>query len=353
MEKNSQDELSDAQAEEVADIVDALTFELRSELKVLGAEVDALGKDVDELEEKVAMMDVPEDNIEFGMDVTTSFEVASYDVESGSEQLATMALWADGDALDLDLPVVSDDSLAASTGLTLPELADVIDDDGNIDWAKFADKFEGEDYDVAEVLSTLAGTTNGVANYPDFSWEDADDLPSEKRFWQEYDFNINGMLGDAKFNLDVDTITNSFMDEDSAFGYSEGDSNDFAMDTALLTVQYGDFTAIAGDHEEVTLAPYFVDDEDLEGLAVVTNQFGWDWNFLVASLDDQVEDDIYGFTASKDMDYGTVTGKVYQARKVAEQVSVVGLAVSDVEVTDVVTVGGECFCQLKFDPFIN
>src|SRR6056297_355146 len=83
------DELTDKQAEEVADIVKALTFEFKAELKVLGAEIDALGEDMAALEEKVNAMDVPQDNIEFGVTVDSMFEVASYKDDTAEDIAAT------------------------------------------------------------------------------------------------------------------------------------------------------------------------------------------------------------------------------------------------------------------------
>ncbi|RAK09787.1 S-layer family protein [Halanaerobium saccharolyticum] len=311
MEKNTQDSLSDAQAEEVADIVDALTFELQAELKVLGADIDALGKDVDELAAKVDAMDVPEDNIEFGMDVTTSFEVANYEDETNEKLVASMLLWADGDALDLDMPVANNA------------------------------------YDANDLANTADGYIDRLTanNFPQTGedWEDGDALPSEKRFWQEYDFNINGNLGEAKFNLDVDTFTNMFSEEDSAFGYQELDSKDFVMDSALLTVEYYGATMKAGDHADYGVARYFNDEEDLRGLEVAKNYYDIDWTFLAAGedTDDGSETDVYGVTAAKDMDFGTVTGNLYQARLGGDQISTVGIGIEDVVLTDVVTVGGE------------
>ncbi|ADQ13905.1 S-layer homology domain-containing protein [Halanaerobium hydrogeniformans] len=292
MERNMPESLTDQQAEEVADIVEALTFELRAELEVLGADVDALYEDFEALEAKVDAMDVPEDNIEFGVTVETIFEVADY----GDNVKEAGRLWADGDALDLDLA----------------------EDFG--DW---------EDANVDEA-----------------------DLPSEKRFWQEIGFDVYGNVGDADFHLEVDTLVNVFTEEKSAFGYAEDDESNFAMDTALLTVDYADTTFLVGDHVDASIARYFVDEEDLQGLAVVKNYLDIDWTFLVAGYgegDEEVGDtgiilndiDIYGVTASTDMDFGTVTGRAYQARLPEDQLNVLGLAVSNVALTDVVTVGGE------------
>ncbi|RQD78979.1 MAG: S-layer homology domain-containing protein [Halanaerobium sp. MSAO_Bac5] len=293
MERNMPESLTDQQAEEVADIVEALTFELRAELQVLGADLDALYEDVEALEAKVDAMDVPEDNIEFGVTVETIFEVADY----GDEDLAAIALWADGELID-ESPVT-----------------------------------------------------------------DAADFPSEKRFWQEIGFDVYGNVGDANFHLEVDTIQNVFTSEyvnDDLAAISptfegESDSPEFEMDTALLTVDYADTTFLVGDHVDASIARYFVDEEDLQGLAVVKNYLDIDWTFLVAGYGegDDLENDIdlYGVTASTDMDFGTVTARVYQARLGSDQLNVLGLAVSDVALTDVVTVGGEvAFTDSTDDP---
>jgi len=317
MAKNTNDSLSDAQAEEVADIVDALTFELSAELKVLGADIDALGKDMDELEAKVDALDVPQDNIEFGMDVTTTFEAANYG-ENDVEKAATLSLLADGDAID-------------------------------------------------ENPNT-----------------DPDEFTSEKAFFQEYDFNINGELGDAEFNLDVDTIANVFTEEDHVLdiGTSESDSNDFTMDSALLEVSYNNYGFQIGDLADYSVAPYFNDEEDREGIEMTTSYWDTDFKAFVLGADtstdtssytvtgtngntvsatqsvdsDSNDEEYYGVEAAKDMDFGTVTGKLYHARDIdfdgvnmaeyavteeKNEVTILGVQVEDVVLTDAVSMGAE------------
>ncbi len=328
MEKNTQDELSDAQAEEVADIVDALTFELRSELKVLGAEVDALGKDVDELAATVEAMDVPEDNIEFGMDVTTKFEVADYDYDNAKELAAAMVLWADGDALDLDLPSIDGDEIDHIGAAMDIDNNNLIDTTGN-----------GTPDTSFNTLEELLVYLN--ENNDDFDWEDADALPSEKRFWQEYDFNIAGNLGDAEFNLAVDTITNSFTSEHSAFGYDEGNSNTFEMDSALLEVQIDPYGFRIGDLDGYHITKYLNDDEDMEGLEMTTNYWDTDFKAVVLGEDDDTERDYYGVEGTKEMTFGNLTGKMYQVRDDGANSSYLAAEVTDVEVTEALTMGGE------------
>ena len=315
MARNMPDALTEKQASEVADIVEALTFELRAELKVLGADLDALYEDVEALAAKVDALDIPEDNIEFAVTVKTIFEVADYNKDSAESLVATMALWADGDALDLDLPVFDDGTNKYASG------------------EEWLAAVAGQDADfVADFFETNAAVID---------LKDADGLPSEKRFWQEIGFDVHGNVGDARFHLEMDTLVNVFTSEKSAFGYAENDENDFVMDNALLTVEYADTTIKLGDLLDYGIARYFVDEEDLQGLSVHKDYLDIDWTFLVAGYGQDDDEDIYGVTAAKVMDFGTVTGRAYQARLPEDQLNVLGLAVSDIALTDTVILGGE------------
>ena len=309
MERNMPESLTEHQAEEVADIVEALTYELREELAVLGADVEVLAEDLEDLEARVDAMDVPEDNIEFSATVDTMFEVADYP-DADDEIAAAMVLWADDDALDLDLPVNEDGETVDGT----------------------SSETELEEY-VQNLLDNDSDEWDNI--------EDADDLPSEKRFWQEYNFNVYGNVGEANFLLDVDAISNVFTEEKSAFGYEESDDLDFEMDVATLYFEYEGIHMRAGDLEDEHLAPYYVDDEDLQGVEVAKDYLDIDWTFLVAGFGDEVTDDIYGVSASSDMDFGTLAGSFYQTRLDHDQLNVLSLALSDVAVADAVTLGGE------------
>jgi len=292
MEKNmpENETLSDGQAEEVADIVDALTFELKAELKVLGADVDALSADMAEMQKTVDQLkkDMPNDNIEFGMDITTTFETANY----GDEPAAALALWADGDALD---------------------------------------------YDIAD---------------------DTGDFPAEEAFYQEYDLTVMGNLGEAKFDLAVDTTTTVFTQEDTWFNDVSGlssavkdpasaDSNEFVMDTALLEVAYKDYGFKFGNFSDYQIEPYFVDEEDRDGMEMTTSYMGNDIKAFVVGTDGdgtaETDEETFGATVTREMDFGTVTGKLYHVRDHPsyDQVTDLAVEVSGVEVTEALTMGGE------------
>jgi polyhydroxyalkanoate synthesis regulator phasin len=282
MEKNSQDELSDAQAEEVADIVDALTFELRSELKVLGAEVDALGKDVEELEATVAEMDVPEDNIEFTMDVTTQAEVADYG-ENTTEEYAALELLEDGDAVD-------------------------------------------------EV----------------FAKGDYDEFVSKKAFFQEWDFGVNGELGDAEFNLAVDTIANVFTEEKHVDDkLAESETVNLEFDSALLEVAYNEMNFKMGDMDDYVATNYFLDDPDVEGIEMTTSYMDNDIKVFAVgegSDSDNPDRDYFGATIGRDMDFARLTGKVFYARdyNVAnDEITTVAVQAEDIAITEDFGMGAE------------
>ncbi|MTI58697.1 MAG: S-layer homology domain-containing protein [Firmicutes bacterium] len=288
--RNTGEELSNEQANEVRSIVQALTFEFRPELKEIGAAVDALAVDVDELDSRVsALEEQPRDNVSIAGTVTTYLQTGSY----GDDPEATAEALADGDALDIDLP-----------GKTS-------DDDG-----------------------------------------DQDDFPAEKAFYQEIDFNVNGNINEVNFDLAVDTITNGFTDYESyeyrdyKLGDQGNDDGDpIKMDTALLTISKNDYTFKAGDMGDYTAESYFFDDEDMEGieftapvgdgLELKTMAFGYD--------DGSSDEEYYGVNLTKDFGKTQVTGKVYQGIDIdsqKESVTDVALAVNSA-VTDLLNLSGE------------
>jgi polyhydroxyalkanoate synthesis regulator phasin len=324
MEKNTNETLSDAQAEEVADIVDALTFELRSELKVLGADVDALGKDMDELEAKVNALetDMPKDNIEFSGKVTAVFQAGDY----GDDKSATAEALADGDALDIDLPRT--------------EWVDS-SDNGTVDDGKYV-------------------STNGGGDY--------DDFPAEQAFYQEFDFVVNAEVSGINLDFVVDTITNGFTDYEG-YNYDkyeyvlgdQGDGKDIMMDTGRLDISKDNWMLKIGDMDDydVDENAYFFDVEDAEGVEFTGPVYGLDLKAFAIGFDEGADNDdpsreneYYGAAATKDFGKTQVTGKVYQGSIdgksfVNNGETVNGETVTDVAVavqsalTDALTVSGE------------
>jgi len=167
-----------------------------------------------------------------------------------------------------------------------------------------------------------------------------------------------GNLGEAKFDLAVDTTTTVFTQEDTWFNDVSGlssavkdpasaDSNEFVMDTALLEVAYKDYGFKFGNFSDYQIEPYFVDEEDRDGMEMTTSYMGNDIKAFVVGTDGdnklETDEETFGATVTREMDFGTVTGKLYHVRDHPsyDQVTDLAVEVSGVEVTEALTMGGE------------
>ena len=234
MEKNLQDEITDGQVEEVADIVDALTYEMEAELRVLGVEINKSAQALEELEATIAELKIPEDNIEFTAAVNSVFESANYKGENNSEIAAAMKLW------------------------------------------------------------------------------------------------------DSSFNLELDTITNVFTEENSAFAYAETDQNQLQMDSALLTIDYNRklFKRLrAGDLDDYHLTRYFVDEEDVEAVEVRTGYFDLDWTFFTGGFGQADNDQLFLIKTKKEFDTAEIYGEINQLRG-SDRITNLELGFKDYYLTD-------------------
>jgi hypothetical protein len=328
MERNTQDMLSDAQAQQVADIVDALTFEYRAELRVLGTDVDRLYQDMDALEAKVDALDIPQDNIEWGADVSAVLELSDY----GDNPGAAAILWADEDLLDLN---------------TTNDAGEWVVLDGN--------------GDESGTFATLEEAVDEVNNNPGYSIDaDLGDFPSEKNFYQEYNFNVTGDITGAEFNLNIDALSTYFADahgeifgDTSQFGINPvSDSGDFTIDSALLEVAYNGTDIKVGNMDDYHVERYFADEiEDARGLEATTSYMGFDFKGFILGEGDEDTDDYYGFSMSRDLDIANVTGKVYYLDGDTDYTFLSG-AVSDLEVADNVVLGGEVVYDYEMEDFL-
>ncbi|AZO94268.1 S-layer homology domain-containing protein [Halocella sp. SP3-1] len=293
--KNTGEELSDEQANEVRSIVQALTFEFRPELKEIGAAVDALAVDVDELDSRVSALEAqPRDNVSITGTVDTIFETADY----GDDKWATAYVWADGDALDLDDPYA-------------------FDSNGNL---------------IAD--------------------DDSDDLPAEKAFYQEIGLNISANVSDINFDLALDGIKNLFSKTKGVFGELENEE-EFKMDTGLLSISKDDYSIRAGDFEDYGVEPYFIDEEDMEGIEITAPLAGLDFKLIALGEDEDgvnnhdEDQDYYGVTVTNKWDRAKLTGKLYHARNGRDGVGEFGDELTDFavaaegNVTDDLILGGE------------
>ena len=124
-------------------------------------------------------------------------------------------------------------------------------------------------------------------------------------------------MGDSSFNLELDTITNVFTNEDSAFAYAEADQNQLQMDSALLTVAYKQksFNRLrAGDLDDYQINRYFVDEEDIEAVEIKTGYFDLNWTFLIGGFGQEDDDQLYLIRTAKTIDSAEIYGEVNQMR---------------------------------------
>ncbi|OCL25596.1 hypothetical protein U472_14800 [Orenia metallireducens] len=216
-----------------------------------------------------------EDNVKITGEVETVFEVGHY----GEDADTTAELWADGDALDLDLADDSDDFPAErafyqNIGLNIA---------GNVDNISF-------DLAVDTITNSFAKATR---------------VP--------YDNNVE--LGE------------------------NDDTEGLKFDTALLTISNEFATLKAGDLADYDVDSYFIDEEDMEGVEVSTAVADYAVKAFVVGEDGDKTDDYYGVSATKNFDNGSFTGKLYHVRA-ANKITDLAVAAT-VDVTDVFTVNGE------------
>jgi len=270
MEKNTNEELSDAQAEEVADIVDALTFELQAELKVLGADLDALGKDVDELEAKVDAMDVPEDNIEFGMDIATKAQVAYYG-EDEMEERAVLELLQDGDAIDEDF---TDD----------PDLFPAQERFWQEYNFNIAGELSGAEFNLA--VDTITNLFMDERSVIDYTENDVNEFMMDTALLEVAFDNTDVKIGDMP-DYYPETY---FLDED------------FEGIEVNTTMYNTDFKAFAGGNDEDN------DDNTNQNIALSRPN----------SAPEMADEKYFGLVGERETELGIFTGKVYHARSVVD-----------------------------------
>ena len=273
------DTLSDKQTREVAAIVSAMTSEFKEELEVLNSDLEMINED----------LDMVFDDLDY------------YDEEISN--------------IKSDMPK---DNVEFSG--TIDNIAEV---------ANYGDN-PAEEKAVVKMLSNI----DAMDIHPLF---DRDDFPAKESYWQEYSLNINGNFKAVDFNIDLNGINNTFVNEETVFedfkapgdSFAKEDQNDFSLDKALLEVAFEDTTVKIGDFTDYHGAVYFNNSEDREGLEITTNLYDTDIRaFAMGSNDDNIKNEdtgefdplgeqkFVGVVANRDTSLGKITGKLFHARDV-------------------------------------
>lgn len=319
--------LSSGQLEDIKLIVDNLRIEFAQELEVLGIEVENLSTEIAALEAKLAELKVPKDKIEFGAVITTNFETTDYPSDKEERALAVYT-WTDEDVLDLE-------SYESFRNMAYADLYYSLFDDDDI--------FQ-EPIDFPLKLKSFS------------SIADADDIPTRKKFWQEYDFTIKGQQAFGDFNLELETIDNLFSKADGFNDYSQPEQKALKMDKALLSFNYHDNYFKIGDLDDYQLKPYFLAENDLEALEYRRNYKGIDWKFLTGgaelpfsggsvgflkSQDDPDEADLYSLSAAKEINSAVYEASFNQLRYDGQALSNLALAFDKFKFNDSLSLKGE------------
>lgn len=278
-EKVPADTLSDKQTREVSAIVSAMTSEFKEELEVLNSDVEMINEDLD---------------------------MVFDDLDYYDEEIAN---------LKSDMP------------------KDNVEFSGTID-NKAEIAYYGEDQTEEKAVVKMLSNIDAMDIHPLF---DRDDFPAKESYWQEYSLNINGNLKTVDFNIDLNAINNTFVNEETVFenfrepgdSFAKEDQNDFSLDKALLEVAYDNTKVKIGDFTDYHGTVYFNNSEDREGLEITTNLYDTDIRaFAMGSNVDNVKNEdtgefdnlgdqkFMGVVAGHDTSVGRITGKVFHARNV-------------------------------------
>ncbi len=310
--------LSSAQLEEIKFIVDNLRIEFAQELEVLGVEVENLSTEIAAVEAKLAELKVPEDKIEFGAVITTNFETIDYPSDKEERALAVYS-WTDEDVLDLE-----------------------------------SSKFF-RDMDYADLYYSLFDS-DSTFDYPDDfpleltifkSSDDLDDIPTRKKFWQEYDFTIKGQQNFGEFNLELETIDNIFSEVDQVIpDHNLSDQKILKMDKALLSFNYHDNYFKIGDLDDYQLKPYFLAENDLEALEYKRKYNDLDWKFLTGGTEIALgrEDfavDLYSLSSAKEINFAAYEISFNQLRFEGQNATNLALAFDNFKFNDSLSLKGD------------
>ncbi|MDZ7673355.1 MAG: S-layer homology domain-containing protein [Halanaerobiales bacterium] len=242
--------LTEEQINEVANLIEALTFEYRAELKVLGSDIEGLQMDMDEVEARVAALENATPVISFS---------GLYSVD-----FSNVAIEGDG--------IVPDDELDAEAVFnygTTPYTAN--------------EYFFEDPYSVSSgyyLVQSDSATNNEFDLSPDFRIADGGDYYTEgTSFTNSLDLNVVLNKGALSADLDLSASTNVF---------GAADTNGFELNDLSGTITTPDFTATIADGQSVTFKDYLFDASHVaDGVVVNSDNHTF---FLSRTLEEELVD---------------------------------------------------------------
>jgi hypothetical protein len=270
--------LTEEQINEVANLIEALTFEYRPELKVLGSDIEDLQWDVNDVRDRVRALEQATPVISFS---------GSYDVDFTMIETEGTAIVPD------DEQDAEDFFNATNYNYTAGEYY-------------FEDPYSvSSGYYLEQLDSDTFNETDEAEEDPDFRIADGEDYyEDELEFVNSLDLNMTLNKGPVTADLDLTASANYF---------GEDDENGFELDDLSGTVTTPDFTATVGDDQVVTFKDYLFDEATVDGVLATTKNH----TFFVSRAFDEDKVADYAGTEEKDFSgvdsnsegyYGTVYG---------------------------------------------
>jgi len=257
------EELTEKQINQVVGLIEALTFEFKAELKILGSDVEQLEMDLEEVEARVAALEDAEPIVSF----------------SGMYSVDFTGIFTKGDAITP---------------------ADEADAEAVFDYTANSYFFEdpystGSGFYVEQVDSD---TDNETDSTPDFRMTDEEDYYVEGiDFENSLDLNVSVKKGPLQADLDLVASTNVF---------GGTDSGSFDLDSLSGTITTPDFVATIADEQSVTFKDYLFDAATVDGVVAQTDNHTFFVSRTVEEEDLVYTDVVYGAE-----DTYTATDKTY------------------------------------------
>lgn len=221
--------LTEQQAEEVVQLIKALTFEFKPELEDLGAQLDVLAEDLDALDARVAALEAaPGPSVSFSGTYGVTYEEFITD--------GTGTLWLDpyNEDFDGDEDKDDDDKFTGENKLQQDLDLSVAISKGalsaDLEIGAYADTFDNSaDSDTLFTVESLSGTITGndfVANIgngqaPGFKPYLLNDSTNDDG---DYNYPVNGVVVDAMGNRYAIVTTEPASEEDSVYILAGNDS---------------------------------------------------------------------------------------------------------------------------------
>ncbi len=282
MEKNAPEavevpkDLTDTQAEQVANLIEALTFEYKAELKTMGADVESILADVDDIEARVAALENKTPAVTFSGKYSVDF--SAQDLEGATDKSGVDYYWLEYEIAVAD--TAFGDGVAPFTTAERDALIAAVKtyfDDAN-------DYAGAGDYVIAgpggNVTVTVVEEMEDPYVYSD-PWDDGSDTVAtdvDSEFDQELTFSTSINKGGLKGAIDVDV---------------DNEEDEWEIDSLKLTLENDFVKGTYSDENTISVADYVFNATEFDGVTAEFKDYGLDTFFGIADVAPVDPNEIY------------------------------------------------------------